>query len=112
MMTEEPTTGELIKALNTLYNDKRVYISQSSIGLPVVKVQRLKKVVSVNGKIVSVEWEDCPDIECRITETLGTSVKAFIDFQQSLKQIQTLDPTTGLDELEKNILRMAEDSQP
>lgn len=110
-MTCEPTTGELVKALNTLYNDKRVYIS-SSIGLPVVKMQRLKKVVSVNGKIVSVEWEDCPDIECRIDamESLGTSVKTFLDFQQSLKQIQNISVSGGItDELTKQIMEMAEE---
>lgn len=41
--------------------------------------------------------------------------KAFIDFQQTMRKIQTLEPMTDLDELKNNILRMAdkpEDSQP
>lgn len=114
MMTCEPTTGELIKALNTLYNDKRVYISNNSIGLPVVKVQWLKKIVTVNGKIVSVEWEDCPDIEVRIDamERLGTSVQAAIDFQQSMKQLQTFSVSGQMaitDALKKQIMEMAEE---
>lgn len=41
--------------------------------------------------------------------------KAFVDFQQTMREIQTLKPTANWDELKNNILRMAdklEDSQP
>lgn len=41
--------------------------------------------------------------------------KAFIDFQQTMRKIQTLEPTTDWEELKNNILRMADkqgDSQP
>lgn len=38
--------------------------------------------------------------------------KAFIGFQQKMREIQTLKPTANWDELKNNILRKPGDSQP
>lgn len=111
-MTEnEPTTGELARAVNALYSSRRIYITDSGNGDPAVKVQRLKQVITMGGKIVSIEWEDEPEVDATI-KGLVSSVQTFNDWQTSLKQTQNISISGELivtDSMRQIALEMAEE---